>query len=113
MRLPIDIEGIVAIKGPGLAATVRAAGREVVCDLPNLSVGLSMLKLARQARVLRLPVQSMLDSADIRLSVRLRGRVIAEAGPGVVTGRLAALCGLNRIRFRLFRSPGPWPRTTP
>ncbi len=105
MRLPIEIEGTLAIEGPGVAATIRGEDRELVCDLPDLLMGWSILKQARQAHVIILPLESMLKHADVILSIRIRGRVIAEAGPGIVTGRLAALFGLAGMRFRLFKRP--------
>jgi hypothetical protein len=112
VRRPIDIEGTFAITGPGLAATFRGVGREVVCDLAGLSMGWSLVRRARQAGVFCLPIQSMLERADVRISIRLGGRVIAEAGPGIMTGRIASLFGLTGMRFRLFKSPGALPRTT-
>ena len=105
VSLPIQIEGTLAIAGPGIAATVSGQGREVVCDLASLWAGWSMLQQARRARVFHMPLEALLTRADLSLSVRFRGRVIAEAGPGIVTGRLAALCGLPGVRLRSFRRP--------
>lgn len=89
--------------GPGLVANVRGEGAWIICDLPSLAVGWSVLLRARQMGAFRLPLNPMLNHADVRLSFRIRGRVVAEAGPGIATGRLAGLFGLDGMRFRSFR----------
>lgn len=105
MIVPIDIEGTLSIAGPGFTANVSGRGREVVCDLSSLSGGWSLLQQARRVRVSPVPLESLLRSADLSLSIRFRGRVIAEAGRGVATGTLAALFGLPGVRLRSFKRP--------
>lgn len=101
----VEVEGTLSIRVMDLSANIRADGREVVCDVPSLYVGWALLRQARQAHLFRLPLQAILGTADVRLSVRLGGRVVAEAGPGIVPGRLAAWLGLSGVRLRAFRKP--------
>ncbi len=105
MGSPLEIVGVLSIHNSDLAAGIRADGREVVCDLPGLSSGLALLRLARQARRFALPLSRTLGAADVRLSIRIRGRIVAEAGPGIATGRLAEWMGLSGLRLRAFRRP--------
>ncbi len=101
----VDVEGMLSIRVMDLSASIRAVGREVVCDVPSLYVGWALLRQARQAHLFRLPLQAILGTADVRLSVRFGGRVVAEAGPGIAPGRLAGWLGLSGLRLRAFRKP--------
>lgn len=107
MSQPLEIEGAVSINHSNLAVSIRADGREVVCDLPNLSSGWALLRMAQQAHVFTLPWLAVLSAADLRLSIRLGGRVVAEAGPGIAPGRLAGWLGLSGLRLRSFKVPTP------
>ncbi len=101
----VEVEGTLSIHFMDLAVSIRAEGREVVCDLPSLYAGWALLRQAQQAHLFRLPLMAILSAADVRLSVRLLGRVVAEAGPGIAPGRLAAWLGLSGVRLRVFRKP--------
>ena len=105
MGCPVLVEGALSIQVSDLAVSIRAEGREVVCDLPSLYVGWALLRQAQQAHLFRLPLMAILSTADVRLSVRFLGRVVAEAGPGIAPGRLAAWLGLSGVRLRAFRKP--------
>ena len=101
----VEVEGTLSIRSMDLAVSIRADGREVVCDVPSLYVGWALLRLARQAHLFSLPLREILSTADVRLSVRLWGRIVAEAGPGIAPGRLAAWLGLSGLRLRVFGKP--------
>lgn len=105
MTVPIDIAGTVEITGPGLKATVYGRDSVVVLDVSSLWSGWSILQHARRFKVFRLPLAAMLRSADVRLSIRFRGRIIAESGPGISTGRIAAFFGWPGVRLRSFKRP--------
>jgi hypothetical protein len=96
VRAPLSVDADLELELEAGLARIRGYGDVVVVDLPSLAAA---RELATGANTL--PIDGAgagLATGDVTVDVRVRGRSVALAGPGVAPGPLSRLLGAEPAR---------------
>lgn len=97
VRAPLSVEADLELELEAGLARVRGYGDVVVVDLPSLAAARELAD-----GTTTLPIEGAGDglaTSDVTVDVRVRGRSVARAGPGVTPGPLSRLVGAEPARL--------------